>query len=81
MTEVFIHPTTCTYSIQDGDCPMVLEATSLSSSLINEWLQKSPKAKATLFLFEDDTSIELPVYALRRRNAIVARLPDAPISV
>lgn len=81
MTEVFVHPT-CGYlhSIQDGD--MILEETSsdfLSMSCVNDWLQKSPRATATLVMFDDDTSIEIPVYALRRRNAIVENLPDAPI--
>lgn len=80
-SEVFVHPT-CAYirSIQDGDT-ILEEANSefLSTSSINEWLQKSPRAKATLTMFDDDTSIELPVYALRRRNAIVADLPDAPL--
>ncbi|KAL9546784.1 hypothetical protein MBANPS3_006492 [Mucor bainieri] len=80
-TEVFVHPT-CSYmrSIQDGDT--ILEEPNsefLSTFSINEWLQKSPRAKATLVMFDDDTSIELPVYALRRRNAIVADLPDSPL--
>ncbi|KAI7901831.1 uncharacterized protein BX663DRAFT_512547 [Cokeromyces recurvatus] len=79
--EVFVHPT-CSYihSIQDGDT-VLEEANSeiLSTASINEWLQKSPRARATLVMFDDDTSIELPVYALRRRNAIVAELPDAPL--
>jgi hypothetical protein len=72
MTEIFIHPTTCAYfhSIEDGD--MLLEEVSMSS--INDWLQKSPSETPTL----DDTSIEIPVYALRRRNAVVADLPNAP---
>lgn len=80
-SELSIHPT-CSYmrSIQDGDI-ILEEANSdfLSSSSIAEWLQKSPRAKATLTMFDDDISIELPVYALRRRNAIVADLPDAPL--
>lgn len=79
--EVFIHPT-CAYlrSIQDGD--LILEEASsdfLSTTSINEWLQKSPRAKAKLVLFDDEDTIELPMYALRRRNAIVAYLPDAPL--
>ncbi|KAG2194555.1 hypothetical protein INT47_006514 [Mucor saturninus] len=81
LSEVSIHPT-CSYmrSIQDGDI-ILEEANSdfLSASSIAEWLQKSPRAKATLTMFDDDTSIELPVYTLRRRNAIVADLPDAPL--
>lgn len=79
--EVFVHPT-CSYTrfIQDGDI-ILEEANSefLTTTSINEWLQKSPRAKATLTMFDDDTSIELPVYTLRRRNAIVADLPDAPL--
>lgn len=79
--DVYIHPT-CSYtrSIQDGDT--ILEEPNsefLTSSSILEWLQKSPRAKATLTMMDDDTSIELPVYTLRRRNAIVADLPDAPL--
>jgi hypothetical protein len=79
-SEVFIHPT-CPYmhSIQDGD--IILEETNsdfLSCSSIEEWLQKSPHAQVTLTMFDDHSSIELPVYTLRRRNAIVANLPDAP---
>lgn len=83
MTEVFIHPTTCGYlhTIQDGD--IILDGTSsdfLSMTSINDWLQKSPRATATFVMFDDETSIEIPVYALRRRNAVVADLPDAPMS-
>ncbi|KAI9478819.1 MAG: hypothetical protein EXX96DRAFT_572386 [Benjaminiella poitrasii] len=81
LLEVFVHPT-CSYIhyIQDGDT-ILEEASSelLSTASINEWLQKSPRAKATLVMFDDDTSIEIPVYTLRRRNAIVAELPDAPL--
>jgi hypothetical protein len=80
-TDLFVHPT-CSYicSIQDGDI-ILEEANSefLTASTIAEWLQKSPRAKATLTMFDDDTSIELPVYTLRRRNAIVADLPEAPL--
>lgn len=28
---------------------------------------------------DDGNTINLPVYALRRRNAVVAQLPDAPL--
>jgi hypothetical protein len=79
MSELYIHPCAYIHSIQDGDT--ILEEANrdyLSSSSITQWLQKSPRAKATLTLF-DDTIIELPVYTLRRRNAIVADLPDAPL--
>lgn len=80
MTEIFVHPT-CGYlhSIQDGDI-ILEEANSefMSMSSINEWLQKSPRATATIVMFDDNTSIEIPVYALRRRNAVVANLPEAP---
>ncbi|KAG0744260.1 hypothetical protein G6F57_000560 [Rhizopus arrhizus] len=77
--EVYIHPT-CAYvhSIQDGET--ILEQSSgeyLSSSYVAEWLEKSPRARATLTLF--DETIELPMYTLRRRNAIVADLPEAPL--
>ncbi|KAI7868982.1 hypothetical protein BDF14DRAFT_1709220, partial [Spinellus fusiger] len=48
-----------------------------SAACVAEWLQRSPNAKATLML--DGDRIDLPVYALRRRNAVVADLPDAPI--
>ncbi|KAI9273775.1 hypothetical protein EDC94DRAFT_689801 [Helicostylum pulchrum] len=30
-------------------------------------------------MFDDDYSIELPIYTLRCRNVIVADLPDAPL--
>ncbi|KAI8334112.1 hypothetical protein BD560DRAFT_414679 [Blakeslea trispora] len=77
--EVFVHPT-CAYirSIQDGDIIFEGNSEFLSTASINEWLQKSPRAKATITMF-DDTSIEVPMYTLRRRNAIVADLPDAPL--
>ncbi|KAL0075749.1 hypothetical protein F4703DRAFT_1934817 [Phycomyces blakesleeanus] len=71
--------TACSYqcSIQDGDT--VLEAAQyFSAACVTEWLQRNPSAKATLML--DGDRIDLPVYALRRRNAVVADLPDAPIA-
>jgi hypothetical protein len=50
----------------------------LSAACIAQWVQQRPSAKATLTLDGGDT-INLPVYALRRRNAVVANLPDAPL--
>ncbi|KAI7855126.1 hypothetical protein BDC45DRAFT_506620 [Circinella umbellata] len=67
------------YSIQDSH-GTILATTSeyLTSALIQQWLQQCPTASATLTLDGGDT-IDLPVYALRRRNAVVANLPDSPI--
>ncbi|KAG2228101.1 hypothetical protein INT45_009147 [Circinella minor] len=67
------------YSIQDSH-GTILASTSeyLTSALIEQWLQHCPTASATLTLDGGDT-IDLPVYALRRRNAVVANLPDSPI--
>ncbi|KAI8979651.1 hypothetical protein BDF20DRAFT_523198 [Mycotypha africana] len=96
-TEVFAHPMSSnsySYLITEEDDVVLEELTSslLTTSTINEWLQKSPRAKATLVLQpssstqtsnsvqeEDFYTIQVPVYALRRRNAIVADLPDAPL--
>ncbi|KAI8374355.1 uncharacterized protein BYT42DRAFT_576068 [Radiomyces spectabilis] len=64
-------------SIQDGDRVLESAVQYLSAACIAQWLQQSPSAKATLTL--DGDTIDLPVYALRRRNAVVADLPDAPI--
>ncbi|GAA5799226.1 hypothetical protein HPULCUR_004636 [Helicostylum pulchrum] len=50
----------------------------LSAACIAQWVQQRPSAKATLTLDGGDT-VNLPVYALRRRNAVVANLPDAPL--
>ncbi|KAG1053566.1 hypothetical protein G6F46_006072 [Rhizopus delemar] len=50
----------------------------LTAACIAHWAKDSPSTKATLTLDSGDT-IDLPVYALRRRNAIVARSPDAPL--
>ncbi|KAI8393747.1 uncharacterized protein BYT42DRAFT_483452, partial [Radiomyces spectabilis] len=49
---------------------------SMSAACIAGWLQRNPTAKASLTL--DGETIDLPVYTLRRRNAVVADLPDAP---
>lgn len=66
-------------SIQDGDRVLEEAVHYLSAACIAQWLQKSPTAKATLVLVDGDT-IDVPVYTLRRRNAVVADLPDAPAS-
>lgn len=50
----------------------------LSAACIAQWVQRRPSAQATLTLDGGDT-VNLPVYALRRRNAVVANLPDAPL--
>lgn len=50
----------------------------LSAACIAEWAQRRPSTKATLTLDGGDT-VNLPIYALRRRNAVVANLPDAPL--
>lgn len=50
----------------------------LSAACIAQWVQQRPSAKATLTLDGGDT-VNLPVYALRRRNAVVENLPDAPL--
>lgn len=50
----------------------------LSAACIAQWVQENPSAKATMTL-DDGNTIHLPVYALRRRNAVVAQLPEAPI--
>ncbi|KAI9493646.1 hypothetical protein BDB00DRAFT_736685, partial [Zychaea mexicana] len=66
------------YSIQDSNGTILATASDyLSAASITQWLQQSPHATATLTLDGGDT-IDLPVYALRRRNAVVATLPDAP---
>ncbi|KAJ8661993.1 hypothetical protein O0I10_002324 [Lichtheimia ornata] len=66
------------YCILDHDGTVIASATDyVPTTSINEWLQRSPNATATLTLFDGDT-IDLPVYTLRRRNAVVANLPDAP---
>lgn len=66
------------YCILDHDGTVIASATDyVPTTSINEWLQRSPNAKATLTLYDGDT-IDLPVYTLRRRNAVVANLPDAP---
>ncbi|KAI9245341.1 hypothetical protein BDA99DRAFT_528115 [Phascolomyces articulosus] len=66
------------YSIQDNNGAILATASEyLSSASIAQWLQQCPTASATLTLEGGDT-IDLPVYALRRRNAVVANLPDSP---
>ena len=67
------------YSIQDSHGTVLATASEyLSSASIEQWLQQCPTASATLTLDGGDT-IDVPVYALRRRNAVVANLPDSPI--
>lgn len=68
------------YSIQDGDQVLESAVHYLSAACIAQWLQKSPTAKATLIM-DDGDKIDVPVYALRRRNAVVADLPDAPSAI
>jgi hypothetical protein len=79
--EIFVHPAcTYAYSIQEGDTFFEEANPHLySASSINEWLHRSPYAKATMSLYDGDETIELPMYTLRRRNAIVAELPEAPL--
>ena len=75
-----IHPCTPVdgYTIHDNNGTLLASATeSLSIASVNQWLQHTPHATATLTLYDGDT-IDLPVYALRRRNAVVESLPDAP---
>ncbi|KAI9263783.1 hypothetical protein BY458DRAFT_514383 [Sporodiniella umbellata] len=50
----------------------------LTAACIAQWAKSSPSTKATLTLDGGDT-VDLPVFALRRRNAVVARSPDAPL--
>ncbi|KAI8087954.1 uncharacterized protein B0P05DRAFT_530819 [Gilbertella persicaria] len=50
----------------------------LSAACIAEWVQQKPSANAIMTL-DDGESIHLPVFALRRRNAVVAPLPDARV--
>jgi hypothetical protein len=50
----------------------------LSAACIAQLAQNKPSAKATMTL-DDGHTVNLPVYALRRRNAVVAQLPDAPL--
>lgn len=69
----------CRYSIHDGGQVLVSATTDyLSVACIQQWLQSNPNATATLIWDEGDT-IDLPVYALRRRNAVVLTLPEAPL--
>ncbi|ORE09565.1 hypothetical protein CU097_003038 [Rhizopus azygosporus] len=49
----------------------------LTAACIAHWVKTNPSTKATLTLDSGDT-IHLPVYTLRRRNAVVANTPDAP---
>ncbi|KAI8150078.1 hypothetical protein BJV82DRAFT_585741 [Fennellomyces sp. T-0311] len=66
------------YSIQDTNGTILVTASEyLSTASIAQWLQQSPNATATLTLDGGDT-IDLPVYALRRRNGVVANHPEAP---
>lgn len=64
------------YSLQDGDHVLASTVNYLSAACVAQYLQQSPTMKATLTMNGD--SIRLPIYALRRRNAVVANLPDAP---
>lgn len=50
----------------------------LTAACIEQLVQRKPSASATMTL-DDGATINLPVYALRRRNAVVAQLPDAPL--
>lgn len=50
----------------------------LSAACIAQWVQQKPSATAIMTL-DDGNTVDLPVYALRRRNAVVAHLPDAPL--
>ncbi|KAG1472232.1 hypothetical protein G6F56_001666 [Rhizopus delemar] len=50
----------------------------LTAACIAQWAKTSPKTKATLTLDGGDT-VDLPIYTLRRRNAVVAHSPDAPM--
>lgn len=64
--------------IQDGDQVLESAVDYLSAAAcIARWAKQRPSAQATLTL-DGGESIHLPVYALRRRNAVVANLPDAP---
>ncbi|KAI8139447.1 hypothetical protein BJV82DRAFT_627271 [Fennellomyces sp. T-0311] len=68
------------YCIQDGDQVLETAVQYLSAACVAQWLQKSPNARATLFMDTSD-KIDVPVYALRRRNAVVAELPEAPSTI
>ncbi|KAI8375157.1 hypothetical protein BD560DRAFT_392877 [Blakeslea trispora] len=50
----------------------------LSAACIAEWVRQKPSANAIMTM-DDGESIHLPVFALRRRNAVVAPLPDARV--
>ncbi|CAO3651686.1 unnamed protein product [Cunninghamella blakesleeana] len=57
-----------TYSLQDGENVLASTVHYLSASSIAQYLQKSPTIRATLTMGSD--TVNLPIYALRRRNAI-----------
>ncbi|ORY94495.1 hypothetical protein BCR43DRAFT_494118 [Syncephalastrum racemosum] len=69
---------TCHYSIEEQDGTVLDMAETLSTMRIAEYVRRSPNATVTL-CFEGE-AITLPLYALRRRNAVVAELPGAPPS-
>ncbi|KAI8996946.1 hypothetical protein BDB01DRAFT_769210 [Pilobolus umbonatus] len=50
----------------------------LSAASISRWVEQSPSARAIMTLDSGDT-VSLPMFALRRRNAVVATQPDAPL--
>lgn len=64
------------YSIEEQDGTVLDMAETLSTMRITEYVRRSPNASVTL-CFEGE-AITLPLYALRRRNAVVAELPGAP---
>jgi hypothetical protein len=66
--------------IQDGDQILESAGQHLSAACIAQWVQRRPSATAVLTL-EGGDEIRLPVYALRRRDAVVADLPDAPLGI
>ncbi|KAI8994892.1 hypothetical protein BDB01DRAFT_774476 [Pilobolus umbonatus] len=63
--------------VSEGDQTMDSTVQYLSASCIARWVERSPSAQAVMTLDGGDT-VNLPIYALRRRNAVVANLPDAP---
>ncbi|KAI9319032.1 hypothetical protein BX666DRAFT_1854267 [Dichotomocladium elegans] len=75
MSETFIHP--CSQVNIHDHHGTLLTSSLHPSSWINEWIERTPHAMATLTLYDGDT-FDVPVYALRRRNAVVENLPDAP---
>jgi hypothetical protein len=77
-TTFYNHRLSITSENENGSNSLDSAVQYLSAACIAQWVQQRPSAQATLTLDGGDT-VNLPVYALRRRNAVVENLPDAPL--